>query len=159
MEQVSADGVLGASAREVWELVSDFDGFLKVLAERFGTPVEGEGAGVGVLHKATTRIDVFRQLIGEEFADALGDPGPVVQRIDEVDNANMRLVYTMLETGPMPLTKWSAAIHLVEVAKSRSRVTWTATFEPAGVGQEVASAILRNLLRVGVETLQARYGS
>jgi hypothetical protein len=159
VDQISVERELGASADEVWTLVGDFVGLLKVMAEPMGAAVECEGEGVGALRKATLGIDVYRQLIGEDPGNALGDPGPVVERLDELDNTNKRLVYSMVEAGPMPLASCSATVQLTEAGQGRSRVTWTGTFEPAGVSKEAASTVLRDMYRFGIETLQTRYGS
>jgi hypothetical protein len=159
VEQISVAGELGASAGEVWTLVGDFVGLLEVFAEPMGASVESEGEGVGALRWATLSTDSVRQLVGEDAGDAMGYPGRVVERLDELDNPNMRLVYSLVEAGPLPLAKCTATIQLAVAGQGRSRVTWTGTFEPAGVSNEVASKVLRDMYSFAIETLQKRFGS
>jgi hypothetical protein len=102
-----------------WTLVGDFVGLLEVLAEPMGARVASEGEGVGALRWATMGVDVVRQFVGEESGDALGDPGRVVERLDELDNTNKRLVFSMIEAGPMPLAKYSATVQLAKADRGR----------------------------------------
>lgn len=159
MGQVTVEGEFGASADNVWTLVGDFVGMLEFLAEPMGASVESEGDGVRLLRKATLGIDVYCQLVGEGGDAAFGDPGPVIERLDVLDNAHRRLVYSMIEGGPMPLMSCSSTVQLEDVGQGRSRVTWTGTFEPAGVSSEVAFTILRDMYAFAIETLQTRFGS
>ena len=159
MGEVTVVGELGASAADVWMLVGDFVGLLEVLAEPMGASVESDGEGIGILRKATLGIDSYRQIVGEDAGDALGDPAPVVERLDEIDEQERRLVYSMVEAGPMPLASCSATMQLTDQGDQRCQLTWTGTFEPAGVSDEIARTILRDSYSFGIETLQKRFGS
>jgi hypothetical protein len=87
---------LGCDADAVWKVVSDFVGFSEVLLESTEAHVEGRGEGIGMLRAVT-----------------MGD-NVVVERLEEVDEANRRTSYSMPVSGPFPVRDDYATIHHTE---------------------------------------------
>ena len=128
---------LGASADEVWELVGDFGG----LVEALGAPVTTEGeAGVGQLRK----IDM--------------NGATMVERLESIDPASRTISYSIQE-GPLPVEGYVATMQVHEAGDGRSRVTWEATFDPAGMAEADVSNIVNAIFSGGLTALQGRFGA
>ena len=137
MTEVKTETELGASADEVWKLVGDFGGFVEAL----GAPVTTEGdAGVGQLRKI-------------EMGGAT-----TVERVETLDAAAKTIAYSV-QSGPLPVQDYLATMQVHDAGDGRSKVTWDATFEPAGMGEEDAANIIRGIFQGGLAALQGRFGS
>ena len=136
MAEVREEGEFGSSVDEVWKLVGDFGGFI----EAAGIPVEVEGDGIG----ATRRMSI-------------GD-GPMVERLEEYDDAARRLVYSIV-SGPVPLVGYRSTMQLTAAGDGRTHLTWVGTFEPApGTTEEAAAAYVRAIYQGGIGIMQSRFG-
>jgi len=137
MAEVHESGEVGASVDEVWKLVGDFGGFPQAM----GVAVELEGEGIG----QTRKISAGR--------------APMVERLEERDEDAKRLVYSIVE-GALPVTDYRSTMQLSAAGGGRTKVDWSATFEPVeGTSLEDASSILSRVYKGGIGGLQARFGS
>lgn len=142
MTKVHEQAQLGASPDEVWNLVGDFVGFIKFLiADMDGAHVEVEGEGIGMLRKVT-----------------LG-PDQAVERLEERDEANWRTSYSMPVAGPFPMTGYFSTLQLSPAGDGGCELSWTGTFEPDGVGEDVAAEAVRNVYTQGIALLQDRFAA
>jgi hypothetical protein len=133
--EVHETAELGASVDEVWKLLSDFGGFI----EAMGLPVELEGDG-----------------IGQTRSIAMG-PVPTVERLEELDEANTRLVYSIV-SGPLPVQNYRSTMQLTEVGDGRTKLDWSSTFDPAGMDEADAVNIVSGIYQGGIGGLQGRFG-
>src|SRR5437667_10259872 len=117
MAEVREEGELGASVEEVWKLVGDFGGFVAAM----GVPVELDGDG-----------------IGQTRTMSMG-PEPMVERLEERDDAARRLVYSIV-SGPMPVTGYRSTMQLSSAGDDRTILTWSSTFRP-GEGMRDADSV------------------
>jgi Polyketide cyclase / dehydrase and lipid transport len=131
---------LGSPAREVWGLLTDFGGFVEMLvAQREGT-VQTHGTGVGMTRTVT---------VGED---------QMLERLEEVDEANWRTRYSMLVTGPLPIADYQATISLTELGPTRCAVDWVGSFVPSGANAEDAVATVRAVYADGIALMRKRFG-
>ena len=112
MAEVSEEGELGVSAEEAWKVVGDFVG----LIEGMGLPVEVEGEGIGQTRKISM------------------GPAPIVERLEERDEAAKKIVYSIVE-GPLPVSNYVSTMQLSDAGEGRSH----AELEPR-VGLAVSAA-------------------
>lgn len=137
MTEVSTEIELGSSADEVWALVGDFDGFVEAL----GVPVTAEGDdGVGQVRKI-------------EMGGAT-----TVERCESLDPASRTISYSVV-SGPLPVQDYLATMQVHDSGEGRSRVTWDARFEPAGMSEDDAANVIRGIFSGGLAALQGRFGS
>lgn len=137
MAIVREEAELGAKLEETWALVGDFVGFIAAM----GLPVESEGEGIGTLRIISS------------------GPEPVVERLEERDEASTRIVYSIV-SGPIPVLNYRATIQLAAAGAGRTAVTWTGSFEPArDVTEEKAVSYIRSVYKGGIAALQARFGA
>ena len=137
MPEVRAETELGVSADEAWKLVGDFVGFI----EAMGLPVESEGEGIGALRRIPS------------------GPEPVVERLEERDEAAKRIVYSIV-SGPVPVANYRSTIVVTSAGEGRSALTWTGTFEPApGFTEEKAVSFVQSVYKNGIAGLQGRFGA
>ena len=135
MAEVREEGELGVSADEAWKVVGDFVG----LIEGMGLPVEVEGEGIG----QTRTISM--------------GPAPIVERLEERDEAAKKIVYSIVE-GPLPVSGYVSTMQLADAGEGRSKLTWSSTFEPVG-DEATAKQIVSGIYDGGIKGLQARFGS
>jgi hypothetical protein len=135
MADVKVEGELGASVDEVWKLVGDFVG----MVESMGAPVEAEGEGIGMTRKISM------------------GPQPIVERLEERDEAAKKVVYSILE-GPLPVANYVSTMQLSEAGEGRSKLTWSSTFEPVG-DEAMAKQIVEGIYDGGIKGLQGRFGA
>ena len=135
MAEVREEGELGVSADEAWKVVGDFVG----LIEGMGLPVEVEGEGIGQTRKISM------------------GPAPIVERLEERDEAAKKIVYSIVE-GPLPVSGYVSTMQLADAGEGRSKLTWSSTFEPVG-DEATAKQIVSGIYDGGIKGLQARFGS
>lgn len=141
MTEVLEQCELGASARQVWSLVSDFGGFVDMLvAPRDGT-VETRGAGVGMLRTVTV------------------DGEHMIERLDEMDEKRWRTSYSMLVTGPFPVDDYQATITLSPLGDDRCALSWAGSFTPHGASESDAAEAVRSVYVEGIALMRQRFGS
>ena len=135
MTEVREEGELGVSADEAWKVVGDFVG----LIEGMGLPVEVEGEGIGQTRKISM------------------GPAPIVERLEERDDAAKKIVYSIVE-GPLPVSSYVSTMQLADAGEGRSKLTWSSTFEPVG-DEATAKQIVSGIYDGGIKGLQARFGA
>ena len=135
MTEVREEGELGVSADEAWKVVGDFVG----LIEGMGLPVEVEGEGIGQTRKISM------------------GPAPIVERLEERDEAAKKIVYSIVE-GPLPVSGYVSTMQLSDAGEGRSKLTWSSTFEPVG-DEATAKQIVSGIYDGGIKGLQARFGA
>ena len=138
MSEVREQSDIPAAPDAVWALVRDFGGFVKTL----GAPVEVEGDGVGALRTMQ-----------------MGGPGPVVERLEELNDDEQRLRYSIVEAGPLPVRDYVATMQLSDAGEGATTLTWSSTFEPNGVSEDDAVAAIQRVYRGGFKGLQKHFGS
>jgi hypothetical protein len=135
MAEVREEGELGVSADEAWKVVGDFVG----LIEGMGLPVEVEGEGIGQTRKISM------------------GPAPIVERLEERDEAAKKIVYSIVE-GPLPVSNYVSTMQLSDAGEGRSKLVWSSTFEPVG-DEATAKTIVSGIYDGGIKGLQGRFGA
>ena len=135
MAEVREQGELGASVDEVWKVVGDFVG----LIEGMGVPVEAEGEGIGMTRKISM------------------GPAPIVERLEERDEAAKKIVYSIVE-GPLPVQGYVSTMQLSPAGDGRTKLEWSSTFEPVG-DEAAAKQIVSGIYTGGIAGLQGRFGA
>src|SRR4051812_3501321 len=138
MAEVRETGELGASVDEVWKVVGSFGGLL----ESMGVPVELKGEG-----------------IGQTRTIAMGPGDPTVERLEELDDAAKKIVYSIV-SGALPVSNYVSTMQLSPAGEGRTKLDWSSTFEPgAGTSEADASAVISGIYKGGIGGLQARFGA
>ena len=136
MTEVKEQGEIPANAETVWAVVRDFGGFVEAL----GGSVELEGEGIGTLRKMKMGSDM------------------IVERLDEVHDGDMRVRYSIVEAGPLPVSEYHATMQLAKGESDSCSLTWSSTFEPAGVTEDDAVAAVQRIYRGGIKAMQRHFG-
>ena len=135
MAEVREEGELGVSADEAWKAVGDFIG----LIEGMGMPVEAEGEGIGQTRKISM------------------GPAPIVERLEERDEAAKKIVYSIVE-GPLPVQNYVSTMQLTDAGEGRCTLTWSSTFDPVG-DEATAKQIISGIYTGGIQGLQGKFGA
>ena len=137
MSGVREECEFGVGIDEVWKMVGDFGGFITAL----GIPVELDGEGIGQTRKIT---------IGE---------APTVERLEERDEADHRLVYSIV-SGPFPFQDYRSTMQLRPAGPGRTRLTWSCTFQPTpGADEQEACNLVRGIYQGGIAGMKAYFGA
>jgi hypothetical protein len=132
MTEVKEQGELSSGAQTVWSVVREFGGFVEALGGR----VELEGEGIGTLRTIP---------MGSES---------VVERLDELDDENMRVRYTILQAGPLPVSDYHATMEISRSGDDACTLTWSSTFDPDGVSEEDAITAVQRMYRGAMSGLR-----
>jgi hypothetical protein len=82
----------------------------------------------------------------------------MVERLEEIDERGWRVRYSMLETGPLPISDYRAVISLTAVSANRSALEWVGSFAPDGADERAADAAVRAIYTEGLTLMRARFG-
>jgi len=107
-----------APADRLWAVVADF-GNVAWMKGVSRCEVDGDGAG----------------MVRSIFA---GDGPPINERLEFVDETGRRLGYEIPENVPLPVDDYHAEMVVVDLGGSRSRLEWSCTAVPKGVGEDEA---------------------
>lgn len=130
MTTVTVREEINGSARDVWNVLSDFGG-IKVGGPITSFQTEGEGVGM-VRH------------IGMGHAT-------IVEKLDRHDVDAMEFAYSIInDDGPLPVADYSASVSVSDKGDGTCEVVWTGEFEPKGASEEDASKVVEGIYRGGI---------
>lgn len=139
MTRVEESAKLYIPAARVWEVIGDFGAIDRWHPSVLGCTEDWEGT------QKRRRLDV-------------GEDEPVVERLDEADDAAMRQAYTFV-SGPLPVRDYTAVLQVHADDGNSCTVSWTGAFEPAGVDPDTAVETIRGLYRKGLDHLRFQLGA
>lgn len=128
MAEVRKSEKIPKPAADVWSMVSAFDRLHEVM------PMELTASGEG---------------IGAERTLRLANGAELVERLERLDNEKRELSYSIV-SGPLPVKDYFATMKVTDAGGGESQLDWAATFEPAGIPEEQAVALIDGILGGGV---------
>jgi hypothetical protein len=137
MAEVREQSEIPAAPDAVWALVRDIGGFVTAL----GGAVELEGDGVG-------QIRTMQR-----------GGSAIVERLEERNEDERRVRYSILQAGPLPVRDYVATMQLADPGNGATTLTWSSTFEPNGVSEEDAVTAVQRIYRGGFKGLQKHFGA
>jgi hypothetical protein len=137
MTQVRIEDTIDAPAAAVWDIVRDFGG-----VQRWSPPdvrCELEGSGVGAVRTITSDAFTIRE------------------RLESFDEAGRTLSYAITDS-PIPMRNYLATMVVAADGPQRTRLTWSSTFEPAGMPEEQLRQLIETIYRNGIAGLRRALG-
>ncbi|HEY8122202.1 MAG TPA: SRPBCC family protein [Myxococcota bacterium] len=138
MASVKISDRLEAPADKVWDLVGDFGGIGRFSAGF--KSITCTGAGVGAVRTIT-----------------LPNDAQIQERCELRDTARRVLDYSIV-AGPMPIANYLARIQLFEDGNG-TRVEWSSTFDPNGIPEAQAIAMIEGVYKGGIAGLKKALGA
>lgn len=137
MASVKVTERVPASAAKVWEIFRDFGGAKRITPQIERCTLEGEGVG------AVRTITM---------------PGgiQIQERLEALDDAGRTLRYAIV-SGPAPFRDYLATVRVNEDGDGCT-IDWSSDFEPQGVSDEQARAIVEGIYRGGIAGLRDHLG-
>jgi hypothetical protein len=117
------------SATDLWDLIGDFGDMEKWSGKSSGSCV-AEGEGIGALRTITMR-----------------NGGEIVDRLDAL--GEFTYSYSIV-TSPLPLKTYRATMTVEPLGDAKSKLTWSGEFEPAGISDEEARALVAGMYNYGI---------
>ena len=131
MTIVTVKETVAADAEAVWNILSDFGGI------KIGGPITDfhiEGEGVGAVRTIT-----------------MGG-GKVIERLETFDPAELTFSYVITnQDSSLPVTNYASIVKITSEGPGACSVEWTGTFEPRGVPEAQAQAIVNGIYTGGIE--------
>ena len=87
-----------------------------------------------------------------------GDGGVLLEKLDSMDEGNMSFTYSILE-GPLPIENYQSTISVEKNSADKATVSWTSTFDAAGVTDDEARTLLEGIYRAGLDELGVQLGN
>ena len=137
MVSVKVSERVEASAEKVWELFRDFGGI-----QRFSAgfeKVEVTGSGIGAVRTIT-----------------LPGGAALQERLEAFDERSRRLQYAIV-AGPIPVSNYLATIEVKDEGKA-CRIDWSANFEPKGISDDQARAMIEGVYKGGIAGVKKALG-
>ncbi|MDF1523921.1 MAG: SRPBCC family protein [Trueperaceae bacterium] len=134
MVEIHVERTLEVPAQRVWEALRSFEGietYLPMIARS-----EVRGSGAGAVRVCTTQ-----------------DGGSIQERLESLDDAAMRLVYTIVD-GPMPIEDYRSTMHVRAAGDERCTVSWSCTFEAAPEAAEELRGMFTGVYTDGLAGLE-----
>ena len=136
MISVSKKASINASADEVWNTISDFNGLPRFIPLIVDSRVEGEG--VGAVRTIT-----------------LQDGQQGVETLEHLDDQTMTLRYSLKDDPARPFKGYVSTMKLVSLGDNLCELEWSSTFEAqGGASEEEAKALPSGLYEIGIAGLK-----
>ena len=123
MSRVVVSAEFDVAGERLWELIADF-GNVDWIPGMGAVRVDGEGPGM-TRYLPAGKVEIH-------------------ERLESVDGERRTLVYTIPENIPFPVTGYRATMQVDDVGNG-SRLTWSCTYEPVGVGESEAQQTVKGL--------------
>jgi hypothetical protein len=130
---------LNASPADVWSVIGEFDQLVSW------------HPAVAVCEAADEGASRIRHL-------TLGDGSKIVERLDSHNDAARTYVYSILDAGPIPVRNYQSTLE-VNGEGLVSTVTWSSEFEPDGVPEADAQAVVSGVYTGGFAALTEKFGA
>jgi len=124
-----------ASADAVWELLSDFTGFDKIVPDLVASCV-GEGYGLGAVRDITT-VD--------------GDT--VTETQSKFDEASKTFSYTV-DKGTLPMKNYEATVVITGIGENKCQIDWSSNFEADSLTDEETVELISGFYKVCIAGVQ-----
>jgi carbon monoxide dehydrogenase subunit G len=138
MAEVREQSDIPAQPDAVWALVRDFGGLVTALGG--AAELEGDDG------------------VGQTRTMQMGAGSPIVERLEERNEDEKRVRYSILQAGPLPVSNYVATMQLSDPGNGATTLTWSSTFEPNGVSEEDAVTAVQRVYRGGFKGLQKHFG-
>ncbi len=125
MGQASVTQAMNAPAETVWRAISDFGDTSWMPGGGGNVLVEGQGPGMARILQA-------------------GPGKKIREQLESLDPGRRRLVYTIPEGVPFPVTGYRATM-TVDETPDGSDLTWACEFEPDGASEEDAGKAIEQM--------------
>jgi len=125
MTHVSSRITIDRPADALWQVISDFGAAGDYLAGVIDCMVEGAGVGA---RRTLTSVD----------------GSTIVERLETLDAAALRLSYSLLTATPFGNCLTSMVVR--DLGPNRAELAWSAIFEPDGIPVQEAVALLEGAL-------------
>ena len=125
MTQIYSKISIYSPAETIWQVISDFGAADQYLTWVVDCMVEGDGVG------SRRTLTSF-------------DGSTIVERLDTLDAVAQRLSYTLLTDTPFG--DCLTTMVLRDLGPNRAELAWSATFEPDGIPESEAGALMEGAL-------------
>ena len=128
---------VSASPTDAWAAISDF-------------------CSIKDWHPVIAECEQFEQDGKTMRTLVTGDGGELLEELNGMDTAGQSMTYSIIES-PLPISDYVSSIGVTESAEG-STITWSSSFNAAGVADEEALELMTGIYRAGLEALQAQLG-
>lgn len=139
MTKVNLSTKLAVPAKQVWDLIGNFNALPDWHPAVERSEIEEEEGGKGTIRRL--------HLLGG---------GTIVERLEQLDESQHLYKYEILE-GPLPVANYHATLSVRETGDG-CEVEWSTEFEPKGAAEETAAATIQGIFDAGLENLRKMFG-
>ncbi len=134
MAQVSISDSIPAAPDKVWEVVGDFNGMGRYVANVADSKMKGEG--VGAVRSVTMK-----------------DGSVIEEKLEKFDPEGMELSYSIIQ-APLPVKNYMSTMK-VQAADGGSTLTWSSTFDADGTTPEAkAEKLVKITYNFGIKGIK-----
>ncbi|MGH1477466.1 MAG: SRPBCC family protein [Geminicoccales bacterium] len=126
-----------ASASDAWAAIADF-------------------CSIKEWHPVIAECEQFEQDGKTMRTLTTGDGGELLEELVEMNEAGQSMTYAIIES-PLPIANYISTIAVTESGDDAD-VTWSSSFDAAGVSDEEALELMTGIYQAGLEALNAQLG-
>ena len=128
---------VAASPADAWDAISDF-------------------CSIKDWHPVIAECEQFDQDGKTMRTLTTGDGGELLEELHELDDAGMSMTYSIIES-PLPIADYVSTI-AVTAAGDGATITWSSTFNAAGVSDDEALELMTGIYHAGLDSLKGQLG-
>lgn len=114
-----------------------------------------EVGGFNALSRWHPAVKMSKQLHDQRYLTLAGG-GEIVEQETARDEDAMTYSYRIL-SGPLPVEDYESTISVTPVNSGEAKVTWSSTFDAAGVPDGKAQDVIRDVYKAGLQQLNRMY--
>ena len=139
MAEVIVRRKVAASAKRVWDVLSNFGGVADLSPMIESCQVEGEGVGA---------------------VRTLGMPGggSIQERLEAHDESGLTYSYAIVGDNPLPFTDYLSTVKIEPAGEDACTVAWQGRFEPVGDDEAGPAGIVNGIYSGGLAALGKHLG-
>ncbi len=124
-----------ASPEDAWAAISDF-------------------CSIKDWHPVIAECEQFEQDGKTMRTLTTGDGGTLLEELNELDAAGTSMTYSIIES-PLPIADYVSTIAVTQ-ADDGATITWSSSFDAAGVTDQEALELMTGIYRAGLDALMAQ---
>jgi len=132
---LSENVTVPASASDAWAAIADF-------------------CSIKEWHPVIAECEQFEQDGKTMRTLTTGDGGALLEELVEMNEAGQSMTYAIIES-PLPIANYISTIAVTESGDDAD-VTWSSSFDAAGVSDEEALELMTGIYQAGLEALNAQ---
>lgn len=137
MTKVAMSTAVPVSAKQVWDLIGNFNAMPQ-------------------WHPAVKASEQTGEGVGSVRTMSLPDGSQIVEKLEAMDDGSRSLTYSIVNS-PLPVANYTSTMTVHDKA-GQAEIEWSSDFDPKGASPEEAAKAIQGVYAAGLENLKKMFG-